>query len=114
MPYTLQGQPASVSQEPQIRMDRTYVPLDEITQQLGGTTSWDNDAKVATATIGQWTATVRMAEQNVDVSGKPVQLVAPPFVEGGMMWVPAQFFHSAFGYKVDVNPGEQQVSIALP
>jgi len=114
MPYTLQGQPGSVSQEPRIRMDRTYVPLDEITRQLGGTTTWDNDAKVATATIGQWTATVRMAEESVDVSGTPVQLVAPPFVEDGMMWVPAQFFHSAFGYKVDVNPAEQQVSIALP
>jgi hypothetical protein len=114
MPYILQGKPVDLSQEPQIQMDRTYVPLDEVTQQLGGSTTWDNDQKVATATIGQWTATVRMADQNVDVSGTPVQLLAPPFVDQGVMWVPAQFFHQAFGYQVDVDPGQLQVSIALP
>lgn len=114
MPYALQGQSASISQEPRVEMGRTYVPLDEITGQLGGSTTWDNETKTATATIGQWAATVRMADANVDVNGTAVQLNAPPFVEDGVMWVPAQFFNQAFGYKVDVNAGEKQVSIALP
>jgi N-acetylmuramoyl-L-alanine amidase len=114
MPYNLQGQPASISQEPRIERGRTYVPLDEVTRQLGGSTNWDNDQKVATATIGQWTATIRMADENVDVSGTPVQLNAPPFVEDDVMWVPAQFFHDAFGYQVDINPGSREVSISLP
>lgn len=114
MPYALQGQSASVSQEPRIEMGRTYVPLDEITRQLGGSTTWNNDTKTATATIGQWTATIQMADENVDVNGTAVRLNAPPFVEDGVMWVPAQFFHQAFGYQVEINPGERQVSIALP
>lgn len=114
MPYILQGQPASISQEPRIEQGHTYVPLDEVTRQLGGTTTWDNESKVATATIGQWTATVRMADQNVDVNGTPVTLPAPPFVEDGVMWVPAQFFHDAFGYQVDIDPANLQVSISLP
>lgn len=114
MPYTLQGQPASISQEPRIQMNRTYVPLEEITQQLGGSTTWDNDSKTATASIGQWTATIRMADTNVDVSGTAVSLVAPPFVEDGVMWVPAQFFHDAFGYQVNIDPQRLQVDIALP
>lgn len=114
MPYTLQGQSAPISREPRIEMGRTYVPLEEITQQLGGTTSWDNETKTATATIGRWTATIQMADENVDVSGTPVRLNAPPFVEEGMMWVPAQFFHQAFGYQVEINPEERQVSISLP
>jgi hypothetical protein len=114
MPYTLQGQPSGISREPRIDMGRTYVPLEEIVQQLGGQTTWDNDQKVATATIGQWTATIRMADENVDVSGTPVRLAAPPFVEDGVMWVPATFFHDAFGYQVNVDPGSRQVSIALP
>jgi copper amine oxidase-like protein len=114
MPYTLQGQPASISQEPRVEMGRTYVPLDEITRQLGGTTTWDNDTKTATATIGQWTATIQMADPNVDVSGTAVSLQAPPFVADGFMWVPASFFHDAFGYRVDIDPASKQVSIALP
>jgi Copper amine oxidase N-terminal domain len=114
MPYTLQGQPASLSLEPRQQMGQTYVPLDEITRQLGGTTNWDNETKTATATIGQWTATVRMAETNVDVSGTAVTLAVPPFVDDGVLWVPADFFHAAFGYQVDVDAASQQVSIALP
>lgn len=114
MPYTLQGQPASISLEPRNQMGQTYVPLDEITRQLGGTTNGDNETKTATATMGQWTATVRMAEPNVDVSGTAVTLAAPPFVEDGVLWVPADFFHAAFGYQVQVDPGSSDVSIALP
>jgi hypothetical protein len=114
VPYTLLGQPGSISREPRIEMDRTYVPLEEITLQLGGSTTWDNDQKVATATIGQWTATLRMADENVDVSGTPVRLISPPFVEDGVMWVPAQFFQAAFGYKVEIDPQQRQISIAMP
>jgi len=114
MPYNVNNQPAPIGLEPRIEDGRTYVPLDELTRQLGGTVSWDNEAKVATANIGQWTATVRMADENVSVSGTPVRLNAAPFVEDGVMWVPAQFFHDAFGYRVDTDPASRQVSIALP
>src|SRR5262249_10199501 len=70
--------------------------------------------KIATATIGQWTATIRMADRNVDVSGTAVSLSGDTYVDQGVMYVPATFFHDAFGYNVQVDPGSQQVSIALP
>jgi hypothetical protein len=114
MPYTLQGQPAPLDLEPRPQMGQTYVPLAEIVRQLGGTTTWDNDQKVATATVGQWTAAVRMADPNVDVSGTAVTLPAPPFDEDGVLWVPAEFFHAAYGYQVSVDANSNQVSIALP
>jgi hypothetical protein len=114
MPYTLQGQPASLSLEPRSQMGQTYVPLDELVRRLGGTTDWDNDQKAATATIGQWTATVRMGDSNVDVSGTAVTLPAPPFDENGVLWVPAEFFQAAYGYQVNVDSGSSQVAIALP
>jgi hypothetical protein len=114
MPYTLQGQPASLSQEPRSEMGQTFVPLDEVVRKLGGSTAWDNNQKAATATIGQWTATVGMADTNVDVNGTAVTLPAPPFDENGVLWVPAEFFHAAYGYQVQVDPGSSQVSIALP
>lgn len=104
MAYSIQGQSVSVGGEPQVVQGRTYVPLRELVQQLGGTSTWDNDAKRATITIGQWVATVNMADTNVDVSGTAVTLQAPPFVdEQGTMWVPASFFHDAFGYNVNIN-----------
>jgi hypothetical protein len=114
MPYTVQGQPATLSAEPRSEMGQTYVPLDELVRKLGGTTTWDNEQKAATATIGQWTATVRMADPNVDVNGAAVTLPAPPFDEEGVLWVPAEFFHAAYGYQVSADPNSNQISIALP
>jgi hypothetical protein len=104
MPYTIQGQSAPISTDPQVREGRTYVPLREVAEQLGGRVSWDNSAKRATVTIGQWVASVNLADTNVDVSGTAVTIQAPPFVDGnGEMWVPASFFKDAFGYQVQIN-----------
>src|SRR5437763_1949791 len=103
MPYTIQGQAADID-EPQIQNDRTYVQLRELVQHLGGSLSWDNDEKVATATIGPWKAIVTADDTSVDVSGTAVTLQAPPFVDDdGRVWVRASFFHDTFGYNVQIN-----------
>jgi hypothetical protein len=114
MPYNVQGQAVSLNEEPRIIQDRLYVPLAELVEQLGGRVDWDNENKIATAAIGKWTATIRMADRNVDVSGTPVTLIADPIVDQDTMYVPASFFKDAFGYTVNVDPGSRQVSIALP
>jgi hypothetical protein len=112
--YRINGQELSIGQEPQMRGGTLYVPIADLVEALGGRISWDNNQKVATATIGQWTATVRMADRNVDVSGTPVSLAADPFVEDDLLWVPVTFFRDAYGYKVEADPGTRHVSIALP
>jgi hypothetical protein len=112
MAYTIQGQAAAIQEEPRMHYGQVYVPLKELVQRLGGQTDWDNENKVATATIGQWKATIRMADRNVDVSGTPVTLKGDPFVDEDRMYVPATFFHDAFGYRVDLDGGN--VSISLP
>lgn len=114
MPYRVNNEPVSVQQEPVVRQGQLYVPLAELTEALGGRVDWDNNTKMATATIGQWTASIRMADRHVDVSGTPVTLAADPYVEEGRMWVPASFFRDAFGYVVEADPSSKSVSIALP
>jgi len=114
MAYTINGQPGNVSEEPRTIEGQLYVPLADIVEQLGGRVSWDNDSKIATATIGQWVATVRMADRNVDVSGTPVTLSGDPVVDQGTMYVPATFFKNAFGYEVSADAGAGNVSISLP
>jgi hypothetical protein len=103
MPYSLNGQNATISQEPVERNGRHYVPLAEVVEQLGGAVQWDNDAKTAHATIGQWTANLRMGDSNVDVNGTPVTLSSPPFVENDTMYVPWDFFRDAYGYKANMQ-----------
>jgi hypothetical protein len=103
MPYSLNGQNATISEEPTVRNGKHYVPLAEVVQQLGGNVNWDNNAKTATATIGQWTATIRMGDQSVDVSGTPVTMSAPAYVENDTMYVPWDFFRDAYGYKANME-----------
>jgi len=103
MPYVLNGQSVSLGQEPAVRNGRNYAPLEQVVQSLGGTVTWDDASKTARATIGQWTASVQMANPVVDVSGQQVTLADPPYIEEGTMYVPWYFFRDAYGYKVEMN-----------
>jgi hypothetical protein len=114
MSYTVNGQPGRVSEEPRTVEGQLYVPLADLVEQLGGRVSWDNEGKVATATIGQWVATIRMADRNVDVSGTAVRLSGDPVVDQGTMYVPATFFKDVYGYNVSADASSGNVSISLP
>ncbi len=103
MPYNINGQTASIAEEPVERDGRHYVPLAALVEALGGTVSWDNSAKTASATIGQWTAQVQDGSTSVDVSGTAVTLAAPPYVENDTIYVPWDFFHTAYGYKTNME-----------
>ena len=111
MPYLLNGQEAPISEEPLEKDGKNYVPLEAIVQNLGGTVGWDDAAKMARATIGQWTANVQMGNQNVDVNGTPVTLTAPPYVESGQMYVPWDFFRDAYGYKASMQNGTLDIHL---
>ena len=108
MPYNIQGNTVTLGTEPFLHANnKHYVPLRDVVESLGGTVGFDNDAKAATAAIGQWTASVQMAATNVNVAGSdgsntPVSLSAEPFVQDGQMFVPFDFFRDVFGYNVSL------------
>ena len=111
MPYTLNGQQATIDEEPHEQQGTIYVPFKKVVAALGGTVTWDNDNKQASATIGQWTANFMLAADTADVNGTTVQFPAPSYDENGELYVPAEFFHNAYGYKVEANGTD--VSIAI-
>lgn len=117
MPFNIQGQTVDLGTEPFIHNNKHYVSLREVVNALGGTVTFNNDTKAATATIGQWVATVQMANRNVDVSGTVVSLTADPYVEDGQMYVPFDFFRDAYGYDVAAasdDAGGPTISITNP
>lgn len=111
MPYTLNGQAANIAEEPHDQNGTLYVPFAQVVQALGGTVTWDNDAKTASATIGQWTANFMLAADTADVNGTTVQFSAPSYVEAGELYVPADFFHNAYGYNVTANGTDVSISV---
>jgi len=112
MPYTINGQPANIAEEPHDKNGTAYVPFRQVVQALGGTVTWDNTNKIAAATIGQWTAKFALAANTADVNGTTVNFSSPSYDDKGELYVPADFFHNAYGYVVQANG--TNVSIALP
>jgi hypothetical protein len=111
MPYVLNGQNANISEEPQVREGRNYVPLEQVVQTLGGRVEWDHASKTASASIAQWTAKVQADNPVVDVSGTRVQLQDAPYIENDTMYVPWYFFRDAYGYKVEMDGGTLSVHL---
>jgi hypothetical protein len=108
MPYNIQGNSVNLGTDPFILHGKNYIPLRDVVEQLGGTIAFDNNTKIADATIGPWTAHVQMGDQNITVDGNgsttPVQLTAPTFIdEKGEMFVPFDFLRDAFGYEVSFS-----------
>lgn len=110
MPYNINGQQASIS-EPVLRNGATFVPLRDVVTALGGTVNWDNNKKEAAATIAQWTARFTAGADTADVNGTQVQFPVPSYIEDGELMVPAQFFHNAYGYKVDASGTNVTISL---
>ena len=114
MPYNIQGDDVRLGAEPFLHSNnRNYVPLRDLTEALGGTVGFDNDAKTATATIGQWTANVQMMNTDVAVTGPSnttVSISAEPFVRDDQMFVPFDFFHDVFGYTVSFAGDTMSIS----
>jgi len=109
MPYNIQGNTVSLANEPFLHgNNKHYVPLRDLAEALDGKVAFNNDTKMATVAIGQWTANVAMADTNVTVVGTdgqnvPVSLTGEPFVRDGQMYVPFDFFRDAFGYDVSLT-----------
>jgi len=111
MPYTLNGQPASLTEEPHDQNGTVYVPFKQVVEGLGGSVTWDNQTKTATATIGQWAANFMLAADTADVNGTTVQFSAPSYVDNGELYVPADFFHNAYGYNVTANGTDVSIGV---
>ena len=92
MPYTLNGQPVSIDQEPVDKDGTVFVPFKKVVEGLGGTVNWDNEIKQATATIGQWTALFTLGAQTADVNGTTVQFSTPSYDETGRTVCPRRLF----------------------
>ncbi|MDX1931169.1 MAG: copper amine oxidase N-terminal domain-containing protein [Capsulimonadales bacterium] len=109
MPYTIQGNDVSISTEPILHENKHFIPLREIVEALGGSVSFDNETKVATAVIGPWSAAVDPENTTVNVTGNgknvDVALTAPPVLHEGTLYVPFDFLRDAYGYNVSFDNG---------
>lgn len=102
MRYVINGSVQQID-EPLERGGTNYIPLAQVAEALGGSTTWDNNSKTATLTLNGRTVQVQMVNETVNVDGRAVTLNAAPFVTESTMYVPWDFFQNALGYRSEVQ-----------
>lgn len=114
MPYTLNGSPLNIAEEPNHKDGTLWVPLRAVSQALGAKVDWDPDNQVAIVYNGPYIYTVKIGDENVDADGTKLALQAAPFMQDGDAWVPARFFERPMGYHVQADWQTKQVNITNP
>ena len=96
---------------PQIIDGKTMVPLRGILEALGLQLSYDDKAKVITATNKDYTIILPVGSKVAIVNGKAVTLDVPASIVGGRTMVPARFISESAGADVKWDAASKTVSI---
>ncbi len=106
---------------PYIKQGRTFVPIREITENLGADVKWNNKDKSIKISLNGDVINMKINSPNVSVNGKKVSLdnaqapqlalYSSPRKETKTM-VPLRFISETFGYDVDWNNDEVRAEIS--
>ena len=111
MPYTIDGRPVQIADEPRNLNGPIYVPLRGVGEAIGGKVGFDQASDRATASFRGSTARVFPNNALVELEGgQPKQLSVPPFQTAGQMWVPVEFFE-VFGITAIADPATNTVTV---
>jgi hypothetical protein len=107
---TLNGQPLSVSPEPQERAGRIFVPLRGIFEQLGASVVYQNGTINAQGR-GRRSISLHVGSTQALVNGQPQALDVAPFIIGASTFVPLRFISQALGAHVNYDGTNKIVAI---
>ncbi|WP_239617990.1 stalk domain-containing protein [Cohnella mopanensis] len=107
----LDGQPLSLTVQPQVINGVTMIPYNAIASKIGATANFNQKAKTIKITRGQTTAELTLDSNQATVDGKTVTLNAKVIAKNGSTFVPLRFLGDALGLWVNWNAGTKTVSI---
>jgi len=84
---------------PEIKNNRTMVPLRVISENLGVTVDWSNS--VVTLTKHYMKVTVSTKSKTANIDGKPVSLDVKPYLKHNRVLVPLRFIAETFNSDID-------------
>src|SRR5690606_7568179 len=79
---------------------RTYLPLREIVQLLGGKGTWDQRAKTVTAEVEGREVVHQAATSELAVNGRPFEMTVKSRNWNGTIMMPIRDFAKALGWNV--------------
>lgn len=97
---------------PEIRNDRTMIPLRALAERLGADVEWKGETSQIVLTRAGSTVIMIVGETAALVNGKVVQMDVAPYINsGGRTLIPARYVAEFFGQKVNWNQEHQRVEV---
>lgn len=95
------GMTVQTDVKPEIKNNRTMVPLHVISENLGAKVHWSDGQVILTQ--GEMKVSLKLNSSKATVNGKTVLLDAKPYLKNGRTIVPLRFLAETFGCKVNYD-----------
>lgn len=92
---------------------RTLIPIRVVTEAMGGTAEWNQEARQVTVRLGEKYMTMTIGQAEAMANGQPVTLDQPPILWLDRTMVPLRVVAEAFGATVTWYDKAAQVDITL-
>lgn len=109
-PIQIDGVAVASDVQPEVKNNRTMVPLRVISESLGAKVGWSNSE--VTMTKNEMKVTLKLNSNTAVRNGETVQLDAKPYLKNDRVVVPLRFIAETFGCKVNYSNSTVTVDTA--
>ena len=107
----LDGYKLSLDVPPEVRSQRTMVPIRAVAEALGATVEWVQDTQQIIMTRAGVTVTMTLDSTTASVDDRTVEMDVAPCATDGRTLIPARYVAEFFGQKVNWDGARWQVLI---
>ena len=107
----LDGQTLELDVFPEVKNERTMVPIRAVAEALGADVEWVQDTQKIVMTRAGVTVTMTLNSTTAAIDGETVEMDVAPYATDGRTLIPARYVAEFFGQKVDWDGNRRQVLI---
>lgn len=107
----LDGKEIPLDVPPEIRNDRTMIPIRRLAELIGATVEWMQDTQQIVMTRAGVTVTMTLNSTIATIDDKTVEMDVAPYANNGRTLIPVRYMAEFFGQKVDWDGRMRQVLI---
>lgn len=96
---------------PQVRDQRTMVPVRAVAEALGADVEWRSEAGQVVLTRAGSTVVMALGSTVAMVDGQPVKMDAAPYADQNRTYIPVRYAAEFFGQRVDWDQTQRRVDI---
>ena len=104
----LDGRSLKMDVSPEVKNERTMVPIRAVAEALGADVDWVQDTQEIVMTRAGVTVTMTLNSTTAAIDGETVEMDVAPYATDGRTLIPARYVAEFFGQKVDWDGNRRQ------